>query len=67
MDCFGCLSIWVAAAFTPYVARRRSDAIVTALALAGAAGLLDRLSAQVPEPVEVSLLHDVEERDGMLR
>lgn len=42
MDCFGCLSIWVAAPFAFYVGRRRTDRAVAWLAVSGAACLLER-------------------------
>jgi hypothetical protein len=45
MDCFNCLSIWVAAPFGLAVARRRRDVPITSLALSGAACLLERLAA----------------------
>lgn len=43
MDCFYCLSVWVAAAFAPFVARRPAELLVAWLALSGAACLLERL------------------------
>ena len=43
MDCFSCISIWVAAPFSLAVARRRREVPLTWLALSGAACLLDRL------------------------
>jgi len=68
MDCFGCLSIWVAAGFTPYIVRpgRRSgaDPVVAWLALSGAACLLERLG-DGPAPVEIASQEG--EPDGMLR
>ncbi|HJQ49720.1 MAG TPA: DUF1360 domain-containing protein [Gaiellaceae bacterium] len=42
MDCFYCLSIWVAAPATLAVARRPRDAPLAWLALSGAACLLER-------------------------
>ncbi len=42
MDCFQCLSVWVAAPFAVFVTRRPLSAIVTWLALSGAACLLER-------------------------
>ncbi len=42
MDCFGCLSLWVAAPLTPLVTARRREAPLVWLALAGAACLLER-------------------------
>jgi Protein of unknown function (DUF1360) len=42
MDCFYCLSVWVAAPLTVAVAHRRRPAPVTWLALSGAACLLEQ-------------------------
>src|ERR671930_460785 len=42
MDCFYCLSVWVAAPFGLVVARRPREAPLAWLALAGAACLLER-------------------------
>jgi hypothetical protein len=42
MDCFGCLSFWVAAPLSPIVATRRRDVPLVWLALSGAACLLER-------------------------
>jgi hypothetical protein len=49
MDCFYCLSVWVAAPCSLAVARRRRDLPLTWLALSGAACLLERVTA-APEP-----------------
>jgi hypothetical protein len=42
MDCFGCLSFWVAAPLSPLVGGRRYDLPLVWLALSGAACLLER-------------------------
>ena len=44
MDCFYCLSIWVAAPVTLTVTRRPREALGTWLALSGAACLLERVT-----------------------
>jgi Protein of unknown function (DUF1360) len=44
MDCFYCLSIWVAAPLGLAVARRPREAPLTWLALSGAACLLERIT-----------------------
>ncbi|MDX6422780.1 MAG: hypothetical protein QOI67_251 [Gaiellaceae bacterium] len=49
MDCFYCLSIWVAAPVTLTVTRRPREALGTWLALSGAACLLERATEQ-PTP-----------------
>lgn len=43
MDCFYCLSVWVAAPFAPFVARGVVEIAVAWLALSGGACLLERL------------------------
>lgn len=45
MDCFYCLSVWVAAPAALAVARSRRDVPLTWLALSGAACLLERATA----------------------
>jgi len=42
MDCFGCVSFWVAAPLSPLVASRRRDVPLVWLAISGAACLLER-------------------------
>ena len=53
MDCFQCLSVWVAAPASIYVTRDRRDAVPVWLALSGAACLLERAGAEplVIEPI----------------
>lgn len=50
IDCFGCLSLWIAAPFAFFVSARFLDIVVSWLALSGAAFLLERMS---PEPLVV--------------
>jgi len=53
MDCFYCLSVWVAAPVSLAVAGRKRDAPATWLALSGAACLLERATAPAstyPQP-----------------
>jgi hypothetical protein len=67
MDCFNCLSIWVAAPFALWVCRKSSDRILAWLALSGAACLCERA---VPEPVIIQAMPDTMKgnyHDGMLR
>jgi len=44
MDCFYCFSVWAGAAFAPAVTRRRRQLPLVALALSGAACLLERMT-----------------------
>jgi hypothetical protein len=46
MDCFYCLSLWVAAPFTFLVTRQIMGWMLTWLALSGAACLLERITAE---------------------
>ena len=46
MDCFYCLSVWVAAPLSLGVARRRSQLLGTWLALSAAACLIERLTVR---------------------
>jgi hypothetical protein len=67
IDCFGCLSIWIAMPFAFAAASNLVDWILTWLALSGAVFLLERMS---PEPLVVERVSDPTEGgqgDGMLR
>jgi hypothetical protein len=67
MDCFGCMSLWVAILFAFYVAERPLDLVLIWLALSGAAFILERAS---PEPLvihEIPETSEGEKNDGMLR
>jgi hypothetical protein len=67
MDCFDCLSVWVAAPLTPFVVRRSGragDAVLTWLALSGAACLAERLAGGT---ATVAYSNDEEDDDELLR
>jgi len=64
MDCFFCLSIWVAAPFTLTVARRGREAPLTWLALSGAACLFE-LATQRPGAAEATPNATVAAPDGL--
>jgi Protein of unknown function (DUF1360) len=67
MDCFQCMSLWVAVPFAFYVNRRPLDWFVSWLAVSGAACLLERIG-QDPLVIErVAEPTEGEPRDGMLR
>jgi hypothetical protein len=53
MDCFNCLSVWVAAPVALWTCRKPSDRILAWLALSGAACLLERT---VQEPLIIQAL-----------
>lgn len=46
MDCFYCLSLWVAAPFSFFVCREPVETLLTWLALSGGACLLERTSRE---------------------
>lgn len=48
MDCFQCLSIWVAAPIAMLVTRERREALLAWLGLSGAACLLEQAAAEPP-------------------
>jgi hypothetical protein len=67
MDCFNCLSVWVAAPVALLTCRKRSDRVLAWLALSGAACLLERV---VQEPVIIQPMPQTTQGDtdyGMLR
>ena len=66
MDCFKCLSLWVALPIALFVTRQPLDLLLTWVALSGAACLLERLGQ---EPIVIEpITKPEEERDlGMLR
>jgi hypothetical protein len=66
MDCFNCLSIWIAAAAALYVTRRWLEWVMVWLAISGAACLLERRSER-PELIEPAYLHSQGESDHVLR
>jgi hypothetical protein len=53
MDCFYCLSLWIAAPAALFVTRKPLDWLMTWLALSGAVCLLDRL---VKDPDAISVM-----------
>ena len=66
MDCFNCVSLWVAAPLAWWLASTPGDGIVIWLALSGAVCLLERASAEklVIQPLNPGAQG---EADGMLR
>ena len=59
MDCFYCLSVWVAGPFALFVAGRWLDRVVTCLALSGAACLLEAVTAAANEIPKREVTHVV--------
>lgn len=67
MDCFHCLSVWVAAPIALLVARRPSDLWLVWLALSGAACLLERVGEDPVIIQPMSRTFEEDTSDGMLR
>ena len=63
MDCFGCVSMWVAAPLSFFVFRRVPELILCWLALSGAAFLVERM---LPVPLVIERTCE-ESIHGMLR
>ena len=66
MDCFHCLSLWVAAPIALLTSRKPLDRLITWLALSGAACLLERM---MQEPVVFQSINETAKgdiNDGML-
>jgi hypothetical protein len=61
MDCFHCLSFWVAVPLAFFVCRRPLDLVVAWLALSGGACLLERTAH---EPVVIHPLPEDEKEEG---
>ena len=66
MDCFQCVSVWVAAPLTYSVVRRPRDAPVTWLALSGAACLLERITAADDPGLEASRTEPIPDATGQV-
>ena len=67
MDCFGCMSLWVAAPLAFFVKRQPLELVVVWLALSGGAMLIERLN---PEPIIIERTAEPSEgdqSDAMLR
>jgi hypothetical protein len=71
MDCFGCVSLWVAAPISFFVLRRLPELFFCWLALSGAAFLLERLHPEPTpaEPIIIERIYEERKEDihGMLR
>jgi Protein of unknown function (DUF1360) len=67
VDCFGCVSMWVAAPISLFVFRRPMELLVCWLAVSGAAFLLER---HRPEPLVIEQVPETKSTggdNGMLR
>ncbi len=67
LDCFQCLSLWIAVPMTLFVTRRPLEVLLTWLALSGGACLLERIGQ---EPLLIQPMTEIAKgdfEDGMLR
>ena len=67
IDCFACVSLWVAIPFSLFIFRELPEVLVCWLALSGAATLLEQIH---PTPVVIERISDAKQEepsDGMLR
>ena len=68
LDCFYCLSVWIAAPFAWFIGQTVAERLVLWPALSGAAIILERLTARSERTGSPSYVEDQEEDiDGMLR
>jgi hypothetical protein len=67
MDCFGCISLWVAAPFALFVTRQPIELIVAWLALSGGAMLLERLNPDAVAIKPTTEPTEGDQSDGLLR
>jgi hypothetical protein len=70
LDCFYCLSLWIAAPFAWFLGQEIKERVFLWLALSGAAILLERITNKqktTPEPYWKEDDYKEEDPDGMLR
>ena len=67
LDCFKCLSLWIAAPFACFVTLEPLPLVVTWLALSGGASLLDAATSEAVVIQDLSQSPKEEHRDGVLR
>jgi hypothetical protein len=67
LDCFYCLSLWVAAPVAWLIGRGMKERLLLWLAISGGAILFERVTDRI-EPTPPTLYYeDPEDKDGMLR
>ncbi len=66
LDCFYCLSVWIAAPFAVWLGSGVSERLLLWPALSAAAILLERVTARV-EPVPVQYFEGLEDENELLR
>ncbi|MCI0561484.1 MAG: DUF1360 domain-containing protein [Nitrososphaera sp.] len=66
MDCFKCLSLWVAAPMAIYLTRQPMELLLVWLATSGAACLLERIGRESVVIQPVSQMQNGEDQNGLL-
>jgi hypothetical protein len=67
LDCFYCLSLWVAIPFALLIGETLFERVVLWPALSGAAMLLERATGSTEHATPAAYIEDKENGDGMLR
>lgn len=67
MDCFGCVSLWIALPLAVFVTRRPLELVVVWLALSGGAMLLERIGLQTTIIEPRADIREEVESDELLR
>ena len=65
MDCFYCLSVWIAAPAAVFITRRPLEWLMNWLALSGGACLLERMTSKPAEPQVLRPLEEGPEQGGI--
>jgi hypothetical protein len=67
LDCFYCLSLWVAVPFALFIGETLFERVLLWPALSGAAILLERATGSMDHAAPAAYIEDKENSDGMLR
>lgn len=67
LDCFHCLSLWIALPFAALIGATLGECALLWLALSGAACILERLSTPAGVPAPAIYWEEEENEDAMLR
>ncbi len=67
LDCFYCLSLWIAAPFALFLGETLTEQLLLWPALSAGAMLLERVTNREQEPPSAPYMEDEENKHGMLR
>jgi hypothetical protein len=67
LDCFYCLSVWVAAPFAYLLGETWTERLLLVPALSAAAIVIERVTTRADEPPVPHYVEDLEVNDGLLR